>query len=366
MTDIRKWMIARTLLLKPEYNSDQDDKELPGALLRALGSVTRSPDHPHCPSASGIRTPNPTTKLSSLPLEPPILKPWNDMGKAGKWLVNFLLGRKDEKAKRKNLSLSFEEGTLITNPCATPSPSSSFKRRWSFGKLSSKDRAAKSSRSFDLVTATPLATKTVSDMEIRHNNNNVFAMAMASSTKRKTKATYAAVLHVAATRIQAAFRSYLARKALHALRGLVKLQALVRGHLVRKQTTVTLRSMHALMAIQVRARFKRVKMAEEPQLAVKSQSSRYARFSHEIEFKRTQRVLAQFPLSQGLQVAWSSISKDLDYIDSMEGATLSGRQASAYICDVGEESAALQKKLAAVGSQEQMEILSVPDVFSLV
>ncbi|KAK8515268.1 hypothetical protein V6N13_139758 [Hibiscus sabdariffa] len=206
------------------------------------------------------------------------------MGKAGKWLVNFLLGRKDEKAKRKNSSLSFEEGTLITNPCATP-----FRRRWSFGKLSNKDRAHKSSRSLDSTTATPLVMQAVFDMEIRHDTTKVFAMAMARSTKRKTKATYAAVMHRAATRIQAAFRSYLARKALHALRGLVKLQALVRGHLVRKQTTATLRRMHALMAIQVRARFNRVQMAEESQLVVKSQSSRYARLSQEIEFKRAQR-----------------------------------------------------------------------------
>ena len=50
---------------------------------------------------------------------------------------------------------------------------------------------------------------------------------------------------------------------MHALKGLVKLQALVRGHLVRKQTTATLRGMHALMSIQVRARIKRIKMAEE-------------------------------------------------------------------------------------------------------
>lgn len=34
-----------------------------------------------------------------------------------------------------------------------------------------------------------------------------------------------------------------------------------------------------------------------------------------------------------------------DYIDSMEGATLSGRQASAYICDAGEGLVALRKKL---------------------
>ena len=34
----------------------------------------------------------------------------------------------------------------------------------------------------------------------------------------------------------------------------------------------------------------------------------------------------------------------------MEGATLSGRQASAFICDAGEELAALRKQLAAVES----------------
>lgn len=62
-----------------------------------------------------------------------------------------------------------------------------------------------------------------------------------------------------------------ARKALHALKGLVKLQALIRGHIVRKQTTATIMQMHALMAIQVRARFKRIQMAEEAQQANKKQ-----------------------------------------------------------------------------------------------
>ncbi|KAJ6289206.1 hypothetical protein OIU76_025084 [Salix suchowensis] len=99
----------------------------------------------------------------------------------------------------------------------------------------------------------------------------------------------------------------------------------------------------------------------------------------------SKQVLALFPSSQGLEVIWSSVVKiaqslyregpgkdpfrpdqktpvknfflagsytKQDYIDSMEGATLSGRQASAYICDAGEELVALRKKLAAVESQE--------------
>lgn len=63
----------------------------------------------------------------------------------------------------------------------------------------------------------------------------------------------------AATKTQAAFRGYLARRAFKALKGIIRLQALIRGHLVRRQAVSTLYCIIAIVKFQAVVRGSRIR-----------------------------------------------------------------------------------------------------------
>lgn len=74
-----------------------------------------------------------------------------------------------------------------------------------------------------------------------------------------------------------------ARRALRALKGLVKLQALVRGRIVRKQSADMLRRMQAMARIQARACAGRVPILGSANSQVKT--SKFTRVVSIITFK---------------------------------------------------------------------------------
>ena len=94
--------------------------------------------------------------------------------------------------------------------------------------------------------------------------------------------SFIARLHTAFIPSQTVPFVYQARRALRALKGLVRLQALVRGHAVRKQAAITLRCMQALVRVQARVRARRVRIALETQTV---QQKLQQQFEHEAHVK---------------------------------------------------------------------------------
>ncbi|KAH7661460.1 P-loop containing nucleoside triphosphate hydrolase protein [Dioscorea alata] len=202
------------------------------------------------------------------------------MGKTSKWFRSFLTGKK-EKEKEKNIISN--KATELPGGTPVSIPTLKEKRRWSFRRsaaakdLNSQDLVENSSpfglRDVDLdqkrhAMAVAVATAAAADAAVAAAHAAAAVIRLTSKTNGRTSS----IEEAAAIKIQSVFRSYLARKALCALKGLVKLQALVRGHLVRKQASETLRCMQALVTAQARARAQRIRMIEEGQANLPRQS----------------------------------------------------------------------------------------------
>lgn len=168
------------------------------------------------------------------------------MGVSGKWLRTLVGLKKSEKSKssekddnksmsggrfwhRRKSSIDFDVNFLKDDFTPSPAPQSS---------------------DVNVQSSSDVASSPSSSLQVQN----------VAQTRQITEEEWAA------THIQTAFRGFLARRALKALKGLVRLQALVRGHAVRKQAAITLRCMQALVRVQARVRARRVRIALESQM----------------------------------------------------------------------------------------------------
>ncbi|KAG2310297.1 hypothetical protein Bca52824_021854 [Brassica carinata] len=81
----------------------------------------------------------------------------------------------------------------------------------------------------------------------------------------------------AAILIQTVFRGYLAKRALRAMRGLVRLRLLMEGSVVKRQAANTLKCMQTLSRVQSQIRARRIRMSEENQARQKQLLQKHAK-----------------------------------------------------------------------------------------
>ncbi|CAL5360006.1 unnamed protein product [Camellia sinensis] len=118
------------------------------------------------------------------------------------------------------------------------------------------------------------ATKnTTTDDAVDPSKHAITAAEKITSSGRSNATTATSAAYVsewAVITIQAHFRGHQARRALRALKGLVKLQALVRGHIVRKRTVELAQILQAMYRAQARACARRAQISESPHSSNKS------------------------------------------------------------------------------------------------
>ncbi|CAL9228950.1 unnamed protein product [Arabidopsis halleri] len=97
--------------------------------------------------------------------------------------------------------------------------------------------------------------------------------------RRATPARFAGKSNeeAAAILIQTIFRGYLARRALRAMRGLVRLKLLMEGSVVKRQAANTLKCMQTLSRVQSQIRARRIRMSEENQARQKQLLQKHAK-----------------------------------------------------------------------------------------
>ncbi|KAI4366668.1 hypothetical protein MLD38_022515 [Melastoma candidum] len=172
--------------------------------------------------------PSPAFAFPSFLSIPVLLGKLWSMGKSkgGKWIRSMLFGKKSSKSGLSKKLGTEKESTIAFN--ASP-------------EISAPQSAVQSNNQSYAMG------KVEHNVEIAKENITSVQSNVDSVVESPTDA---AREDEAASLVQATFRGYLARRAFRVLKGIIRLQALIRGHLVRRQAVSTLHCVWAIVNLQ--------------------------------------------------------------------------------------------------------------------
>lgn len=180
------------------------------------------------------------------------------MGKSpGKWIKSLLLGKKSSKSNLSNgkgkLYATKKEERLISSKL-TESGLPVEPQSISAPILTTVTR---NGVNLEREVSPNLLNDGLNDISIEHDGAH-----NASSILSPQEDSESLRLEQAATKTQAVFRGFLARRAFRTLKGIIRLQALIRGHLVRRQAVATLYSAWGIIKFQALVRGQKVRRTD--------------------------------------------------------------------------------------------------------
>ncbi|CAA0335057.1 unnamed protein product [Arabidopsis thaliana] len=180
------------------------------------------------------------------------------MGKSTKWLKNVLLGKKTSKSsgsKDKERVVSGKE-VLVTSKVEESDVVSDLPS-FEVAETNTVDRSG------GMLETQNVGPEEISDDEIElPEGKSTDSQNVAPVQDHSLSDAERIQREIAATSVQAAFRGYLARRAFWALKGIIRLQALIRGHLVRRQAVATLFSVMGIVRLQAFARGREIRKSD--------------------------------------------------------------------------------------------------------
>lgn len=179
------------------------------------------------------------------------------MGKSpGKWIKAVLFGKKSTKSNVSKGRERASNGKEVLIAAKAAETEVALDQSLAPNSVNSAADRSKSKSELENKNAASISDDAFSFPETKHTDLQESPSQDARSDPQKL------LEERAATTVQAAFRGYLAWRAFWALKGIIRLQALIRGHLVRRQAVATLSCAMGIVKLQALVRGRQVRHSD--------------------------------------------------------------------------------------------------------